>query len=305
MKRYILKRIVQAIICIIGVSIIVFFLTHLSGDPLSLLVSPDATQEDVEEIKRLHGLDKPLHSQYWSFISRAVRGDFGESLRWKRPCMGIFLEKFPNTLQLAAASMTWALLLGLSVGIFSAVSVGTWFDNFGKVFAIMGQAIPAFWLGIMLILIFSIKLRLLPTSGMGGLKHLILPSLTLGWLCTAAIVRLTRSAMLDVLDSEYIKMARIKGVPEQFVVIRHAFRNALIPVVTMASLNFIFLLNGTVITETIFSWPGVGRLVVDSIFARDFPMVQTVVFIASCLFVFTNLIVDILYAYLDPRIRYQ
>jgi len=305
MQRYIFKRIVQAIFCVVGVTIIVFSLTRLSGDPLSLLLAPDAMQEDVEEMISILGLDEPFHVQYWDFISRAVQGDFGKSLRWKRPCIDIFLEKFPNTLQLAVLSMAWALLVGISVGILSAVKVGTWFDNFGKIFALLGQATPVFWLGIMLMMVFAVNFRWLPTSGMGGIENLILPSVTLGWIFTASITRLTRSAMLDVLDSEYIKMARIKGVPERFVIIKHAFKNAMIPVVTVASLQFITLLNGTVITETVFNWPGVGRLVVDSIFARDYPMVQTVVLIASCLFVFTNLAVDILYAYIDPRIRYK
>ena len=305
MQRYILMRLVQALTCLFGVSIVVFALTHLSGDPVTLLASPEATQEDLEDMRERLGLKEPLYVQYWVFISRAVQGDFGESIRWRKPCLEVFASRFPNTIQLALASAMWAFLIGISVGILSAVRVGTWFDNFGKIFALLGQGTPVFYVGIMLMLIFAVKLRWLPTSGMGGLKNLILPSITLGWFFTASILRLTRSAMLDVLDSEYIKLARIKGVPEFLVIMKHALKNAFIPIVTMGTLQFVFLLNGTVITETVFTWPGVGRLVVDSIFFRDYPVIQTCVFIGSSIMVFANLFVDILYAYLDPRIRYQ
>lgn len=304
MKKYIFKRLIRAFFTIIGVSIIVFALTHISGDPVALMLPPEATQVEIDAMRTALGFDKPLYVQYWIFISRAAQGDFGESVRWQRPSMEIFLERFPATLLLGSASMIWALTVGLTVGILSAVYVGRWFDNFGKIIALMGQALPVFWLGLMLMLLFSVKLRWLPTSGTGGLKYLVLPSLTLGAVFAAAITRLTRSAMLDVLDSEYIKMARTLGIPETIVVAKQAFKNAMIPVLTMAALNFIVLINGTVITETIFNWPGIGRLIVDAIFARDYPVVQTVLLIASSLFVFTNLLVDILYAYIDPRIRY-
>ena len=306
MRKYILVRLGHGIVCLIGVTMIVFSLVHLSGDPMALLIPQDAKKEDVEEMRRLLGLDKPLYVQYWTFISRAVQGDFGTSLRWTaKPCWDVFVERFPNTLQLALMAMFWSLIIGISVGIRSATSVGGWFDGFGKIFALLGQGLPHFWLGIMLILVFSVTLGWLPTSGKGGFLNLIMPSFTLGWFLAASLCRLTRSTMLDVLDSEYIKMARIMGVPQVSIVGIHAFRNALIPVVTMAAMNFVILLNGTVITETVFNWPGVGRLVVDSILARDFPMVQTCVLIASCLFIIANLIVDIMYAYLDPRIRYR
>ncbi|MBW2061702.1 MAG: ABC transporter permease [Deltaproteobacteria bacterium] len=305
MKRYILRRLVQAVITIIGISIIVFLLTHLSGDPVALMAPQNATKEDLEQIRIDRGLDKPIYVQYWKYISGVVVGDFGESLRWDMPAIEMFLARFPNTIKLASAAMAFAILFGLPTGILSAVKVGTRFDNFGKIFALMGQALPGFWVGIMLILLFSAKLRLLPTSGMGGWKYYIMPAFTLGWYTMAAITRLSRSAMLDVLDAEYIKMARIKGVSEVWVIMKHAFKNASAPVVTMTALQFVVLLNGTMIIETIFTWPGIGRLIVDAIFARDYPVVQMCVMISSSLFVFTNLIVDILYAYLDPRIRYQ
>jgi len=305
MVNYILRRIFQACICIVGISIIVFLLAHLSGDPALLMASPDAKPEDIEALRVLLGLKKPLHVQFWLFISKAVQGDFGTSIRWGKPCLEVWLMRFPNTLLLGGAAMAFTLLIGIPTGIFSAVKAGGWFDNFGKAFALAGQSMPVFWVGLMLMLLFSVILRWLPTSGMGSWQHLLMPAFTLGWYFTAAITRLSRSAMLDILDSEYIKMARIKGVPEILVILKHGFRNAMIPVVTLAALNIVTLLNGTVITETVFNWPGIGRLIVDSIFARDYPMVQTCVLVSSALFIFTNLFVDILYAYIDPRIKYR
>ncbi len=305
MKRYILRRLAQSVITILGISIIVFLLTHLSGDPAALMASQSATKEDLEEIRRDRGLDKPIYVQYWRYISRAVRGDFGESLRWTMPALEIFLERFPNTLKLATVSMAFALFVGVPTGILSAVMMGRWFDNFGKIFALMGQALPGFWVGIMLIIIFAATFRILPTSGMGSWKHYIMPGFTMGWYTMAALTRMSRSAMLDVLDAEYIKMARIKGVAEVWVIMKHAFKNASAPLITLVALQFVVMLNGTMIIETVFTWPGVGRLIVDSIFARDYPVVQMCVLIASSFFVFTNLAVDIIYAYLDPRIRYQ
>ena len=305
MKKYILKRIVQALICLIGVTTIVFFLSRITGDPVQLMASPESTIEDLEQLRITLGLDKPIYTQYLSYISGVVRGDFGQSLRWNVPCIDLFLERLPNTLQLATAGMVFSIFIGIPLGVLSAVKVGGWIDKFGKVFAFMGQGLPVFWLGIMLIWVFSITLKLLPTSGMGSWKHMLMPTLTLGWFTTASVLRLSRSSMLDVLDSEYIKMARIVGSPEYRVIGRDAFKNSFPPVLTMTAMNFVILLNGTVITETVFNWPGVGRLIVSAIFARDFPLVQTCVLIASGLFIFVNLLVDIAYAYLDPRIRYQ
>jgi peptide/nickel transport system permease protein len=256
-------------------------------------------------MRKTLGLDKPIYEQYWTFISRAVRGDFGNSLRWNRSNLGLFFERFPNTLLLATAAMLFAIFVGIPVGVISAIRLGKWFDNFGKAFAFLGQAMPVFWIGIMLILLFAVWLRMLPTSGVGGWKNLLMPAFTLGWYVTASLTRLSRSAMLDVIDSDYIKMARIMGVPEAVIVAKHALKNAVIPILTLGAVNFIIMLNGTVVTETVFNWPGIGRLVVDGIFTRDFPLVQTCVLIASSMYIFANLLVDILYAYIDPRIRYQ
>lgn len=305
MKRYIVIRLGQSVITIVGISLIVFGLTHLSGDPVALMAPQNATQADMDEIRIQRGLDKPIYIQYWRYISGAVRGDFGESLRWDMPAFKMFSERFPNTLKLAIVAMAFAVLTGLPTGIYSAVNIGGKFDSIGKTFALLGQALPGFWVGIMLMLLFSAKLRWLPTSGMGSWKHYIMPAFTLGWYTTAALTRLSRSAMLDVLDAEYIKMARIKGVPEYSVILKHAFKNASAPVITLSALQFVVLLNGTMIIESVFTWPGIGRLIVDAIFARDYPVVQMCVLISSSLFVFTNLAVDILYAYIDPRIRYK
>ena len=305
MKRYIIRRIGQAIITVIGISILTFLLTHISGDPVALLAPQNATEADLDEIRQQHGLDKPIYVQYWKYIKGAVRLDFGGSLRWDRPAFELFVERFPNTIKLALVGMSFAILMGLPTGLFSAVKMGKWFDNFGKVFAFLGQSIPSFWAATMLIIIFAVELRWLPTSGMGNWQTYLMPAFTLGWYTTAAMVRLSRSSMLDVLDAEYIKMARIKGVPEFWVILKHAFKNAAAPVITLTALQFVVMMNGTLIIETIFNWPGIGRLIVDAIFARDYPIIQMCVLISSSLFVFTNLFVDILYAYIDPRIRYR
>jgi peptide/nickel transport system permease protein len=305
MKKYIFNRLLQALVCLLLITIIVFGLTHLSGDPVMLMVTPEATPDEIEAMRVSLGLKEPLYVQYWRFISKAVIGDFGKSLRWNIACLDIFMDRFPATILLGSAAMFFSAILGIPIGIISAVKNGKLFDSIGKFFALLGQAMPAFWLGIMLMMFFAVRLRVLPTSGMGTWQQLVIPTVTLGWVFMSSLTRMTRSAMLDVLDSEYIKMARTVGVPANMVVWKQALKNALIPIITIGALNFIILLNGTVITEMVFNWPGVGRLVVEAIFARDYPVVQMCVLIASSLFVFTNLFVDILYAYIDPRIRYS
>jgi ABC-type dipeptide/oligopeptide/nickel transport system permease component len=305
MQRYILKRLLQSIVSLVAVTIIVFMLVHLSGDPAVLMAPPDATQGDLQKMREAMGLTKPLYIQYGVFLANIVKGKFGSSFKWDKPCLEIWFERFPNTLVLAVTAMAFTLFIGLPVGILSAVKVEGWFDRFGKIFALLGQSLPVFWVGLMLMLIFSVTLGWLPTSGRGGIRHLVMPAVTLGWYFTAAICRLTRSSMLDVLDHDYIKMARIKGVSKYGVVLKHAFKNASIPILTLGTLNFILMLNGTVITETVFNWPGIGRLVVEAIFSRDFPLVQACVLIGSFFFIFANLLVDVLYAYIDPRIVYE
>lgn len=305
MQRYILKRLLQAVVVLFAVSVIIFLLGHLAGEPINLIARHGATAEEVQQLRAMWGLDKPLPVQYGVFISNAVQGGFGESTRFGRPALEVWLSYLPLTLILAGAAFSLVLIVGIPSGVLSAVRVGGWFDRFGKIFALMGQSLPEFWVGLMLILLFAVNLRWLPTSGTGTWQQLLMPAFTLSWYFMASLTRITRSAMLDVLDSEYIKMARIKGVPETLVILKHAFRNALIPVVSLLGLMIITLPMTSVITEVVFRWPGIGRLVVQAALARDFPLVRCCVMMASVGFVFMNLFVDILYAYIDPRIRYQ
>lgn len=304
MTRYLLQRFGQSLITIWGISVIVFMLAHVSGDPLLLLVPPEATQVEVARIRQSYGLDKSLPEQYVAYIRGVLHGDFGSSIRFREPTLPLVLERLPASIELAVAAMALSLAFGISVGVLSAAYPGGIVDRIGKAFAMLGQSIPVFWLGIILILIFAVRLRWLPTSGKGGWQYFVLPAVTLGWYSTAAMTRITRSAMLDVLDADYIRLAQLKGLHPFKIITKHALRNAAIPIVTFASLQFIALINGAVVTETIFAWPGMGRLTVDAVFARDFPLVQTAVFVASILFVLTNLGVDLLYGVLNPRISY-
>ena len=305
MWRHIISRVIQAVICLIGVSIIVFMLARLSGDPALLLAPPDATQEDLQEMREQWGLNKPVYVQYWKFIFNAVQGDLGESIKWGKPTLDLWLKRFPNTLVLGGVAFLFSVIVGVSIGVIAAIKVDSWFDKFGKMFAFMGVSLPVFWIALLFMILFSVKLGWLPTAGMGSWKHIIMPAFTLGWFFTASQVRISRSAMLDVLDSEYVKLARVKGVPNYLVYTKHALRNALIPIVTLGGLNLAWLLNGTVIIETIFNWKGIGWLAVEAIFTRDYAMVQTCALMGSAVFIFINLFVDILYAYIDPRLRHE
>jgi peptide/nickel transport system permease protein len=304
-KSYLLRRLWQSLIVLFGVSVVVFLILHLTGDPAGLLLPPDATAEDIARFRRAMGFDDPVTVQYLRFLKGAVRGDFGESLRHGEPAMGLVLERLPATFQLAGAGLLIALCLALPAGIVSAVRRNTTVDYVSTVVALLGQAMPTFWLGIMLILVFSVRLSWLPSSGRGGLEHLILPAITLGLFTTARITRLTRSGMLEVLGQDYIRTARAKGVGESPVVWKHALKNASIPIVTIVGIELGTLLGGSVITETIFAWPGVGRLSVQAIFNRDYPVVQAAVFLLASTFVIVNFLVDVVYTYLDPRIRYR
>jgi peptide/nickel transport system permease protein len=305
MKRYALKRVLLGFLTLIGVSMIIFVAVRLSGDPVLLLVSPDATEAEIRRVKTELGLDKPIPVQYAIFMKNSLRGDFGRSTRYRRPALELVMNRLPATVQLAFLAFAVSITLGITIGVISATKPGSWLDFAGKTFAMVGQSMPEFWIGIMAILVFSVKLGWLPTSGRGGLQHLILPGLTLGWFSAASIMRLTRSSMLQVMGSEYIKTARLKGNPESVVVWRHALRNALIPIVAMGGLQLGRLLGGAVIVETIFGWPGLGQLVLEGINSRDFSVVQTGVFITSALFILLNLLVDLSYGMIDPRIRYE
>jgi len=302
--KYLLSRLLQGVVCIIGASVIIFVASRVSGDVTLLLLPPDATPEQQRIMRHELGLDKPYVVQYLLFAGRAVRGDFGKSYRWQTSALKLVLDRFPATIQLAVCALVFSVVVALFFGVLSAVYQGSWFDSFGKVFALLGQAMPGFWVGLMFILFFAVKLGLLPAFGRGGLKHLILPAVTLGWYSVAAQTRMVRSAMLDVLDSDYIQTARGVGVPRWILIWKYALRNAAIPLVTMLGVYFAAMLGGSFIIETIFAWPGVGRTVVEAIFARDYPVVQAGVLFTSIFFVLSNLLVDLAYGFIDPRIRY-
>jgi peptide/nickel transport system permease protein len=287
-------------------SLIVFSLVRVTGNPLDMMLPLEATAEDYERVSKHWGLDRPVYTQYLIFMSKAVRGDFGNSWKWPgHSAMGLVWERLPATLELAGFALVISVLIALPIGVFSAVWKGSAWDGAAKVIALLGQSLPAFWLGIVLMWIFAVTLGWFPTSGRGGIEYMILPAITLGWFQVAAIMRLVRSSMLEVLDSEFVKLTRIKGLAEWKVVWKHCLRNAAIAPLTFFAIIAGVLMTGAVVTESVFSWPGTGLLVVDAVRARDFQVVQAVVIVFAGIFILTNLLVDIVYAYLDPRIRYQ
>jgi peptide/nickel transport system permease protein len=304
-QRYILGRIVQSIVSVFVVSVVVFALVRLSGDPIQIMMPAEATQKDIDLMRTALGLDHPWPVQYWRFVSNALHGDFGRSVRFRRPAMDLIAERYAATLELGGLAVLIVIVVALPVGVYAAVRRGSGLDYAARAFAALGQAVPPFWLGLVLVLIFGVFLHLLPTSGRGTPLHVLLPGITLGWFAVAGLMRLTRSAMLDVLGSEYVKLARIKGLPERQVIWKHAFKNAALPVVTFAALLFVALLNGSIIVETVFGWPGLGLLVIEAVDSRDYPIVQAVVLCLSTMYIGVNLLVDILYAYLNPKIRYS
>jgi peptide/nickel transport system permease protein len=307
MGRYIVNRVGQGVITMWLVTLGVFALMRMTGDPVSFLLPPDATKEDRQHIMAVYGFNEPLWKQYLLFNKQIFTGHFGPSVRWdSRDGLDVFISRFPATLQLTSAAMSFSLMLGMVLGAVSATRPDSVLDRVGKGMAIIGQSMPVFWVGILLILLFTVYLGWLPSAGgldRLGPKGLILPSATLGWLFVAAHMRIVRSSMLDVLDSDSIKMVRAKGMPRRTVIWRHALKNASIPIFTLFAINFSQLISGAVVTETIFAWPGVGRLLVDSIFVRDYTVVQTVVFFAAAFVVVINILVDVVYAWLDPRVR--
>jgi len=305
MQRYISRRLIQMIIALFLMSVIVFLLGRLTGDPVSMLLSQYSTEEDRVRITEQLGLNKPVIEQYGIFIFNALKGDLGKSVAGdNRPALALILERFPASLKLALVALIISIFIGIPLGVLSAVRRGSFLDASARLLALLGQSLPAFWLGIVLMYFFSVKLRLLPTSGYGGIRHFILPAATMGLFTVAAVTRLTRSSMLEVLDSEYIKLARIKGVSEAIVIWKHALRNSLMPVITFMGTFFATMITGAVVIETVFSWPGIGRLAYESILNRDFPVMQAVILFMTSLYIMANLIVDVLYAWVDPRIRY-
>jgi peptide/nickel transport system permease protein len=303
LAQYILRRLFLSIFVVAGVTVIVFMVIRLSGDPTSLMISPTASADDVAELRAQMGFDRPVIVQFWDFLTGAVRGDFGDSLRYREPAFGLVVERLPATVQLTVASLLIAVIVALPAGIVSAVKRNTVWDRVAMFLALFGQSMPVFWFGILLILIVSVQLQWLPSSGAGDIRHLILPALTLGLYSTARITRLVRSEMLETISQDFVRTARAKGLGERIVLYRHALRNALIPVVTVIGIEAGGMLGGAVITETVFAWPGIGQLAVRSIFNRDYPTIQAIVFVIACLFVLINLVVDVLYAFLDPRVK--
>jgi peptide/nickel transport system permease protein len=306
MQRYIARRVFHSLLAILAMSLIVFSLARITGNPLDVMLPLEAGAEEYERVSKYWGLDQPLHTQYFIFLSKAVRGDFGNSWKWHgHSAMGLVWQRLPATLQLAGFALAISIVIALPIGVMSAVMKGTAWDSAAKIIALLGQSLPAFWLGIVLMWIFAVHLGWFPTSGKGGLQHMILPAITLGWFQVAALMRLVRSSMLEVLDSEFVKLTRIKGLAEWKVVWKHCLRNAAIAPLTFFAIIAGVLMTGAVVTESVFSWPGTGLLVVDAVRARDFQVVQAVVIVFAGIFIVTNLLVDVLYAYLDPRIRYQ
>ena len=306
MQRYILVRFLQSLVALLVMSVIVFSLARMTGDPLDVLLPMEAGEGERERVAQHWGLDRPLYVQYFTFLGKALQGDFGNSWKWQgHTAMGLVVERLPATLQLGGLALLISIVLALPFGVLTAVWKDRMFDSVGKIFALLGQSLPTFWLGIVLMWIFAVTLGWLPTSGRGGFKHMILPAVCLGWFQVATMMRLIRSSMLDVLDSEFVKLTRIKGLPEWKVIWKHCLRNAAIAPLTYFAITTGVLITGSVVTESVFAWPGTGLLVVDAVRARDFQVVQAVVIIFAAVFTMTNLVVDILYAYIDPRIRYS
>jgi ABC-type dipeptide/oligopeptide/nickel transport system permease component len=303
MRQYIVKRIGYCLLSLFLLSLTIFFFVRVTGDPATLLVEPGASPDDIAAIHHQFGLDRPLLVQYGLFMASVLTGDLGQSFYYRTPVMELYWSRLPYSVMLATAAMAFSLLLGIPSGILAAVRVGRFWDSAGKVFALLGLSLPSFWVGLVLILVFSVYLGWLPSSGSGTPLHLIMPAFALGWYFAASHMRLTRSSMLEVLGSEYVKLARLKGLPQSLVIAKHAFKNALIPVLTLAGINFVIMISVAVVVETVFAWPGVGRLLYEGIAFRDFPVVQGTVLMLGAMTVIVNLVVDVLYAVIDPRIR--
>ena len=304
MRRFLAVRFLQALVALLAITLIVFGLTHLTGSPVDALLPDDASPQQIETLIRHWGLDRPLHEQYLAFLGNAIQGDFGASLKWRGyTAMEVVLQRLPATLKLGGLSVLLSVVVAIPLGVVAATHRGTAVDKSANVVALLGQSLPQFWLGIMLIWIFAVGLGWFPTSGQGGLPHMILPAVAMASFQIAALTRLTRSAMLDALRSEYVKLARLKGVSEFSIVWKHALRNAAIAPLTYFGLLTGSLLTGSVVIESVFSWPGTGLLSIEAIRGRDYPVVQAVVILFAVVFLLINYVVDALYALVDPRIR--
>ena len=310
MGRYIVNRILQSIVNLIFITVLVFLLARSIGDPADVFIPDELPQEAVDAFRKRLGLDQPLYTQYWLFIKDLARGDLGTSVRGHRPVTEMLVERLPATFSLAAVAMIIAMTMGIPLGVLSAVYRDTFIDRIAKLVAFLGQSTPAFWLGIMLMLFFGVfffqqGLPSLPISGRGGPSTYVLPAFTMGWFVVAGLVRLTRSSMLDVLDADYVTMARAKGLSERVVIWKHALRNAMIPVLTYSGLILGGFMNGSVVVEQVFAWPGIGRMALSSVSGRDYPVIQGVVLMIGFFYIVVNLLVDILYVFVDPRIKYS
>ena len=303
MKRYALRQLLQLGVVVVGISMLAFAILHVIGDPVLLLLPLNAGKEEYERYHKLLGLDKPVYVQYWKFASRAVQGDFGKSWYTDTPAFTLVLERMPPTLYLTSAGLVAALLIALPLGILAALKRHSLVDNLCTMLAVVGQAMPIFWLGIMLIIVFAVRLKALPASGYGTWQHFLMPAFTLGAFLAPLTMRLVRSGVIEIMNMDYIRTARAKGVGENTVVVKHAFRNACIPIITVLGLQFGQLLGGAIVTETVFAWPGVATLTVESIRNQDFPVVQCAVVLLALIIVSVNFLVDMIVGLIDPRIR--
>ncbi|HET7265704.1 MAG TPA: ABC transporter permease [bacterium] len=305
MGAFVARRLLESATVLLGVSFLAFAVLFLSGDPTYLMIPENYTRQQIAEFRHQMGFDRPWYVQYGEFLGRAVRGDFGASLRSQLPALPLVIERMPATLELAVVAMLLSLAVALPVGVVAATHRRTLVDTTSMVAGLVGQSAPGFWIGLVLILVFGVELRWLPVSGRGGLSHLVLPGVTLAMFSMGRNARVVRASMLDALGHDFIRTAYAKGASRLAVLYRHALRNALLPIVTLIGLDFGVLLGGAIITETVFAWPGVGRLIVNAIYEKDFPIVEAAVVVIAAIFVLLNLCVDVAYGYLDPRIRYS
>jgi len=304
MQRFIARRVGQSLGVLVVLALVVFALARVTGNPADLLLPEDATRDDREHLLAALGLDRPIHEQLVKFVGGALHGDLGTSIRYRKPAVEVFLDRLPNTLTLVPLALVSAIVVAIPLGLLAAVYRGTIIDRLSGAIAVLGIATPSFWLGIVLIYVFSIQLGWLPSARMGGPAHYVLPTVTLAAFLVAGMMRLVRSSVLEILDTEYVKLARIKGLSQTVVIWKHCLRNALIPVVTLFGVFFALLVTGAIVTETVFAWPGVGRLTYEAVIFRDYPLLQAVILMKAIIVLGVNLGVDILYAYLDPRVRY-
>lgn len=305
MQRFLFKRLLRLVVVVFGVSLLTFGLVHMTGDPVLLMLPPEASPKEVEEFREVMGFNRPLPAQYASFLVGALQGDLGESLKHRRPAMDVVLERVPATVELSVAAMAVSVLVAVPAGIAAAVRRRTPLDSVFTALALLGQSIPIFWTGILLMILFGVKWRVLPVSGWGTWEHLVLPGITLGVWTAPVLVRLVRSAMVEVLSMDYMRTARAKGLGERRVIYKHALKNAAVPLVTMLGIQFARLLGGSVITESVFAVPGLGRSTVQAIYAADFPLVQASVLFLSLVIVGLNFLVDVSYAWVNPQIRFS